>query len=138
MLPSSTRCVSTTLSDSNEARTSNNPVRYLVGKYGLKNDSPAASHASSNEDEEYSASRVDDIAALALSIVVVASFRNVPCGATRTLGVALLSGLFWFPLPSEPQITRRIGNSFAQLLTSNAVLIAVGLAAVGGGRGWMF
>jgi hypothetical protein len=42
------------------------------------------------------------------------------------------------PLPSAPQITRRMGKSFAQLLTSNAVLIAVGLAAVGGGRGWMF
>lgn len=54
------------------------------------------------------------------------------------IGVALLSVLFWFPLPSEPQITRRMGNSFAQLLTSNAVLIAVGLAAVGGGSGWMF
>ena len=44
-----------------------------------------------------------------------------------------------FPLPSAPpQITRRIGKSFAQLLTSRAVLMAVGLAAVGGGRGWMF
>lgn len=42
------------------------------------------------------------------------------------------------PLPSAPQITRRMGKSFAQLLTSSAVLIAVGLAAVGGGRGWMF
>lgn len=42
------------------------------------------------------------------------------------------------PLPSAPQITRRIGKSFAQLLTSRAVLIAAGLAAVGGGRGWMF
>lgn len=40
------------------------------------------------------------------------------------------------PLPSGPQITRRIGNSFAQLLTSNAVLIAVGLAGNGGGSGW--
>lgn len=35
-------------------------------------------------------------------------------------------------------MTSRIGNSFAQLLTSSAVLIAVGLAAVGGGRGLMF
>jgi len=42
------------------------------------------------------------------------------------------------PLPSAPQITSRIGKSFAQLLTSRAVLIAVGLAAVGGGRGRMF
>lgn len=41
-------------------------------------------------------------------------------------------------LPSPPQITRRMGKSFAQLLTNRAVLIAVGLAAVGGGRGWMF
>lgn len=41
------------------------------------------------------------------------------------------------PLPSGPQMTRRMGKSFAQLLTSNAVLIAVGLAGVGGGRGWM-
>jgi hypothetical protein len=31
-----------------------------------------------------------------------------------------------------------MGKSFAQLLTSRAVLIAAGLAAVGGGRGWMF
>lgn len=68
----------------------------------------------------------------------MASFRNVPCGAARAIGVALLSVLFAFPLPSEPHITRRMGNSFAQLLTSNAVLIAVGLAAVGGGSGWMF
>lgn len=42
------------------------------------------------------------------------------------------------PLPSAPQITRRMGKSLAQLLTRRAVLIAVGLAAVGGGRGWMF
>lgn len=31
-----------------------------------------------------------------------------------------------------------MGKSFAQLLTSKAVLMAVGLAAVGGGRGRMF
>lgn len=62
----------------------------------------------------------------------------MPCGAARTLEVTFWSILAWFPLPSEPQITRRMGNSFAQLLTSNAVLIAVGLAAVGGGRGLMF
>jgi hypothetical protein len=42
------------------------------------------------------------------------------------------------PLPSAPQITSRMGKSFAQLLTSRAVLIAAGLAAVGGGRGWIF
>ena len=41
-------------------------------------------------------------------------------------------------MPSEPQITSRMGKSLAQLLTSRAVLIAAGLAAVGGGRGWMF
>lgn len=41
-------------------------------------------------------------------------------------------------MPSAPQITRRMGKSFAQLLTRSAVLIAVGLAAVGGGSGWMF
>lgn len=40
------------------------------------------------------------------------------------------------PLPSGPQITRRIGNSFAQLLTRRAVLMAVGLAGNGGGSGW--
>lgn len=37
--------------------------------------------------------------------------------------------------PSGPQITSRIGNNFAQLLTSSAVLIALGLAGDGGGRG---
>lgn len=37
--------------------------------------------------------------------------------------------------PSGPQITNKIGNSFAQLLTSSAVLIALGLAGDGGGRG---
>lgn len=42
------------------------------------------------------------------------------------------------PLPSAPHITRRIGNNLAQLLTSRAVLIAAGLAAVGGGSGWIF
>lgn len=40
------------------------------------------------------------------------------------------------PLPSGPQITRRIGKSFAQLLTNKAVLIAVGVAWDGGGDGW--
>ena len=35
-------------------------------------------------------------------------------------------------------MTRRIGKSFAQLLTSSAVLMAVGLAGAGGGRGWTF
>ena len=38
-------------------------------------------------------------------------------------------------LSLEPQITRRMGNSFGQLLTKRAVLIAFGLAGVGGGRG---
>lgn len=42
------------------------------------------------------------------------------------------------PLPSGPQMTRRMGKSFAQLLTSSAVLMAVGLAGAGGGRGWTF
>lgn len=42
------------------------------------------------------------------------------------------------PLPSAPQITRRMGKSLAQLLTRRAVLIAAGLAVVGGGRDWMF
>lgn len=42
-----------------------------------------------------------------------------------------------FPLPSGPHMTRRMGKSFAQLLTSKAVLIAVGLAGEGGGRGLM-
>ena len=42
-----------------------------------------------------------------------------------------------FPLPSGPQMTRRMGKSFAQLLTSKAVLMAVGLAGEGGGRGLM-
>lgn len=41
-------------------------------------------------------------------------------------------------MPSEPHITSKMGKSLAQLLTSRAVLIAAGLAAVGGGRGWMF
>lgn len=50
----------------------------------------------------------------------------------------LLLLLLLLPLPSWPQMTRRIGKSFAQLLTNSAVLIAVGLAGVGGGRGWMF
>lgn len=31
-----------------------------------------------------------------------------------------------------------MGKSFAQLLTSSAVLMAVGLAGAGGGRGWTF
>lgn len=35
-------------------------------------------------------------------------------------------------------MTRRIGKSFAQLLTRRAVLMAVGLAGEGGGRGWTF
>lgn len=35
-------------------------------------------------------------------------------------------------------MTRRMGKSFAQLLTSRAVLMAVGLAGAGGGRGWTF
>lgn len=36
---------------------------------------------------------------------------------------------------SFPQITRSIGKSFVQLLTNKAVLIAFGLAGVGGGIG---
>lgn len=39
------------------------------------------------------------------------------------------------PLPSGPQMTSKMGKSFAQLLTSRAVLMAVGLAGDGGGRG---
>ena len=37
---------------------------------------------------------------------------------------------------SFPHITRSIGKSFVQLLTSSAVLIAFALAGVGGGIGW--
>jgi hypothetical protein len=38
-------------------------------------------------------------------------------------------------LSLEPHITRRMGNSFGQLLTKRAVLIALGLAGDGGGSG---
>jgi len=38
-------------------------------------------------------------------------------------------------LSLEPQITRRMGKSFGQLLTKRAVLIALGLAGFGGGGG---
>jgi hypothetical protein len=64
----------------------------------------------------------------------------VGCVADRIVAaVWLCAGILErLPLPSAPQITSRMGKSFAQLLTSNAVLIAAGLAAVGGGRGWMF
>lgn len=40
-------------------------------------------------------------------------------------------------LPSGPQMTRRIGKSFAQLLTKRAVLIAVGLGGDGGETDWV-
>lgn len=60
------------------------------------------------------------------------SLRNVLSDAVMLVIPLLL------PLSSAPQITSRMGKSLAQLLTSRAVLIAVGLAAVGGGRGWMF
>lgn len=40
-------------------------------------------------------------------------------------------------VPSGPQMTSRIGNNFGQLLTSSAVLIMLGLAGDGGGRGWI-
>lgn len=51
--------------------------------------------------------------------------------------MAVVSEGVLLPRPSAPQITSKIGKTFAQLLTSKAVLIAVGLAAVGGGRGWI-
>lgn len=54
------------------------------------------------------------------------------CGSKEVPPLPLL-----LPLPSGPQMTRRIGKSLAQLLTRRAVLIAVGLAGEGGGRGWM-
>lgn len=41
------------------------------------------------------------------------------------------------PVASGPQITRRIGKSFVQLLTRRAVLIELGLAGAGGGIGWI-
>lgn len=50
----------------------------------------------------------------------------------------LLPPLLLPPLPSGPHITRRIGKSFAQLLTKSAVLMAVGLAGAGGGSGCTF
>lgn len=37
----------------------------------------------------------------------------------------------------EPQITKRIGNNFGQLLTTKAVLMALGLGGDGGGSGWI-
>lgn len=50
-------------------------------------------------------------------------------------GEASAGACFEAPLRSAPQMTSKMGKSFAQLLTRSAVLIAVGLAAVGGGRG---
>lgn len=122
---SSTRCVSTTPSDSSDASTPNKPVTYLVGRYGRREDSAAARNDSRNEGDD-AASRFDESAAFDAPrsfLVPVAPPACVPLSGTL------------LPLPSAPQITSRIGKSFAQLLTSRAVLIAVGLAAVGGGRG---
>lgn len=60
--------------------------------------------------------------------------RNI---AAAGLLVSLLPVSGTSLLPSGPQMTSRIGNSFGQLLTSSAVLIALGLAGDGGGRGWI-
>lgn len=40
-------------------------------------------------------------------------------------------------LSFDPQITKRIGNNFGQLLTTRAVLMALGLGGDGGGSGWI-
>lgn len=77
-----------------------------------------------------------------LAVVVAAGVIqfNVCCerlaGVTRLIPALLLAGVSDTPpLPSGPQMTRSIGKSLAQLLTRRAVLMAVGLAGDGGGRG---
>lgn len=136
MLLSSTRCASTTPRDSKDASRSNNPVRYCVGRYGRSETSAAARYDSNSEGED-AASRAKESAAFEAPM----SLRMLEPALSEAVGLVML-----VPVPepvlvlmaSEPQITRRMGNSLAQLLTRRAVLIAVGLAAVGGGRGWIF
>jgi hypothetical protein len=74
--------------------------------------------------------------ASAVGLLLNALCMGAECADERPAPPAAFS--LELPLPSVPQITRRMGNSLAQLLTRSAVLIAAGLAAVGGGRGWMF
>jgi hypothetical protein len=62
---------------------------------------------------------------------------RVECVIPPALVLSCSTGVDELPLPSGPQMTRRIGKSFAQLLTSRAVLMAVGLAGDGGGKGRM-
>lgn len=111
----------------------------------------AASHDSRNEEERAKSGGGVGIAALAemREEVCVAVANRLWCTALDIAAgcvearICAAEGLCAgmserLPLPSAPQITSRMGKSFAQLLTSRAVLIAAGLAAVGGGRGWMF
>lgn len=129
ILLNNTRCVSTTPNESKLANTPNNPVTYLVGRYGLRLDSAAARNDSRKDGD--TSSLWESAALDAPRSFRVIGVRDVWCGGEVVSWVLR-------PLPSAPQITRRMGKSFAQLLTRRAVLIAVGLAAVGGGRGWMF
>lgn len=91
-------------------------------------------------------SSIDSVARSAGDVgSVVVGTGVIPFNAccTRTVCAGLMVSLLpWacgsgeaLPPPSGPQMTRRIGKSFAQLLTSSAVLIALGLAGDGGGRG---
>lgn len=72
----------------------------------------------------------------------VASLDNVFVTVASVLWSIVAAGLSAAELPSsgtslslDPQITRSIGNSFGQLLTNRAVLMALGLGGDGGGSG---
>lgn len=133
ILLKSTRCVSTTPSESNEASRSNSAVRYVVGVEAHSDD---AALASQDPPSSESAARAEDVwSASAVAVCLNALCIGAECVGERPTPPAASS--LELPLPSVPQITRRMGNSLAQLLTRSAVLIAAGLAAVGGGKGWM-
>lgn len=83
-------------------------------------------------DEETDEVPVEEPVELTIVGVIPPSAR---CARFGCVIVELMSGLILelgleseLPLPSGPQMTRRIGKSFAQLLTNKAVLMAVGVA----------
>lgn len=130
ILFSNTRCVSAALSESNET----SPLNIAENRYGI----PLCADG-------------DALAPSPFRTAAVPAMIVARC--IREDGLVMLDdGSGWVvavdastleeeelvvpPLPSGAQITRRIGKSFAQLLTRRAVLIAVGLAGNGGGSGW--
>jgi hypothetical protein len=129
--------VSAAASDRSEPSTPNSHATRFVGVDSGTDDASFVAQVCTTDSDARAAGDVG-CAVVATGVIPFSAcwIRRVCAGLMVSLLPGACGSVGALPLPSGPQMTRRMGKSFAQLLTSSAVLTAVGLAGEGGGRGW--